>query len=252
MGEVKIATWNVGSLYVDFNENIGCFRETILTVGADLFCMQEFPVRKDMVDEVMSVGGFAHYKLLRTSESHVFKENDMGVAIFSKHPVKQIDLIELPKPGIKAVREGREEKWHSKFFTINLCKTESEDIVVITGHGFPFHRYGLERAEYYEIISGSFSALDFWISDFLEMSGSARVYLSADFNLTNPLDFMPRCREKYYDAFAGDPTRPSGRKTDAIILPKGCRLIEKINLSLRADEGTPFFDHNCIGARIEI
>lgn len=252
MAGIKIATWNIGSLYVDFGANFPYFEETVSDLKADIFCMQEFPVKESMVDEVMRIGGFSYYKLNRTSESHINKESDMGIAIFSKFPIEQIDLIELPKPKIKAFREGKEERWHSKFFTINLCKTPTKDIVIITGHGFPFHRYNLEHPDYYNVICESFSVLDGWISDFVKKNKNTDVYLSADFNLTDPLSFMPVCNESYFDAFCGDATRPSGRKTDAVLIPNHGRLTEKKNLVLRSPDGNPVFDHNCIGVIIEI
>ena len=250
MSRLKIANWNIGSLYADLERNLPYFTEVISGSGADVFCMQEFPIREEIANTVMRLGKFPYLKLDETSESHVCKENRMGIAIFSKFPLTQVDKIELPKPQIRAMREGAEEIWHSKFFTITRCEQGDDTPVIITGHGFPFHRYGLEKTEYRDVISRSFSVLDEWITNYLKENENGRVYLPADFNITSPLDFMPKLRNVYYDSFDGCATRPSGRKTDTMLLPRGVDFIDRENLSIYSPDGAVIFDHNYISVTI--
>ena len=251
MTKIKIANWNIGSLYSNLDENLPYFTKTVSEARADIFCMQEFPIRDEIKELVMRCGGFSHLIVNETSESHVCKENRMGIAIFSKFPLTQVNKIELPKPGVKAMRGEIEEKWHSKFFTINLCRSLGGELVFITGHGFPFHRYDLEKPEFHSVITESFSVLDEWVSDYIKDNENARVYLPADFNITTPLDFMPMLRTRYYDTFHGVPTRPIGRKTDSVLLPNGVKCIEKENFIIRFPNGEPVFDHNFISVTIE-
>ena len=248
---IKLATWNIGSLYVNFEGNVGYIRETVSRHPQDIFCMQEFPEQDPLAEQIMQWGQFKTMEYVTTSESHVHKGNNMGVAIFSKGPVRRVDTVQLPLPSVEVSYKGIREYWHTKYFSANLCEVEDGSLLLITGHGFPFHRYQLENPEGHVYIKPPFAVLDRWIRRLCETYADMHICMAADFNITSPLPFMPYSQAHFFDAFQGDATRPSGRKTDAIVLPAGCRLMGKENVTLRLPDGTPAFDHNFIAATFD-
>lgn len=248
---VTISTWNIGSLYVDFNENIKHLENLMLNYGQDILCMQEFPDNTELVNKIMQWGGFKHFRFTRTSESHIQHESDMGVAVFSKGEITPLKTVCLPTPTVEISYNGRREYWHAKYFTAHMCEINGKSFLLVTGHGFPFHRYRLENPEGYPVIRPSFLALDEWLRELYGDYGNQNIYIAADFNISDPISFMPFCSTQFFDAFRGDATRPSGRKTDAIFLPNGCKLTGKSNFRMMNGD-KPIFDHNFISVKIDI
>ena len=253
MDTLRLATWNIGSLHVNYQANVQALKRIVEGYPQDILCMQEFPNDVDLTRNIMEWGGFSGFLFLETSESHVFKEANMGNAIFSKWGLERVDTIQLPTPAVQVAYNGRPETWHPKFFTANLCDVGNDvKILLITGHGFPFHRYQLENPRQKHIIRPPFMCLDEWASQLREKYIFEKVYMAADFNIANPLEYMPLCQSYGVDVFAGEATRPSGRKTDAIILPKGCKLLKKDNITMVNDSEGIRFDHNFIAAEFAI
>ena len=48
MTKIKIANWNIGSLYSNLDENLPYFTKTVSEARADIFCMQEISERKSV------------------------------------------------------------------------------------------------------------------------------------------------------------------------------------------------------------
>ena len=105
-------------------------------------------------------------------------------------------------------------------------------MTLITGHGFPFYRYGLKEEEHPYV----YREIEMFIKDNVK---SQEIYIiGADFNAKNAIKYMPLINLDHIDIFDGQATRPSGRKTDAIILPQNYKYDNVVNHLI---EG---YDHN--------
>lgn len=252
MKSVRLATWNIGSLYVDYQKNVSYLKNAIIQHPQDILCLQELPKNDHLINDIMQWGNFPHFKFLETSESHIQKEACMGVAIFSKHSFEVLETLKLPLPTVPISFNGNPEYWHNKYFTASLCDLQEQKIVLITGHGFPFHRYNLENPAGYDVVRPPFCVLDEWIEQLCTKYEKNTVCMAADFNITSPLPFMRFCQNYFFDAFDGDRTRPAGRKTDAVILPIGSKVLKKENFCLRDDDDQAVFDHHFVSAEFSI
>ena len=249
MNNFTISTWNVGSLYANIERNIPIFKENLQKAPADFFCMQEFPDNPRDLDEVKRITGLSHHMYWVTSHSHVDTEHDMGVLLLSRYPLTFEEEIQLPKPTVEVSHDGKKEEWHDKsFFAVSFTAGE-QPFLIVTGHGFPFHRYGLENEAGKSVMAPSFEALDLFFDSMKEKHPDKKLFSAADFNITSPLAFMPLTSASMVDVFHGEPTRPSGRKTDAIILPHDAVLLSKRTvISPLQSDGKGCFDHHLISA----
>ena len=251
---LKVATWNIGSLYADYAVNWPYLQQMLRSQTVDVLCMQEVPHEEELLQAICDVGGFSYSLFQITSISHIHKGHDMGVAVFSRFPIKALQTIHLDKPTVPIAYQGKTEVWHDKYFLAFVCHLAEQKVAMVTGHGFPFHRYGLENEGNYGIIQPSFVQLDKWVE---ELPDDTRLLcMAADFNLATPLRFMPYCRQHFRDVFQDEATRPSGRKTDAVLIPHGVRAVEKTNIlppwkHATADNPRGIFDHNFIAAELQ-
>ncbi len=256
MRSISIATWNIGSLYKDYERILDYIGSLLESQSADILCVQECPDNDEVFNVISSRGGFDEMLFRVTSESHVGEAHNMGTAVFSRTPLLLFEQLPLKKPEVEVEYNGAREYWHDKCFFSVGCKFGDTELTVVTGHGFPFHRYGLENEESADIIKPSFAALDGWMSGIAEAQSNRFVCSAADFNLNSPLKYMPLCRDAFYDIFEGESTRPSGRKTDAILVPKGTEVEFKVNIVPPAEESVGearaqgMLDHNYISAKI--
>ena len=249
---IRVATWNIGSLYKDYTENVKHLRRILTDSRIDILCMQEVPRQESLLEDICTWGGFPYHVFHTTSVSHVFQGHDMGIAVFSRFPLGTPDVLKLTKPTVAVSHNGQQETWHDKFFMVVSCALDPQPMLVVTGHGFPFHRYDLEHPEHYHLIRPSFRELDAWLAGLAEQYGSPVLCAAADFNITDPMPFMPRSARQYRDVLRGQPTRPSGRKTDAILIPGSVTPGEIINISIRSDSGAALFDHNFVSSELHL
>lgn len=245
---IRVATWNIGSLYTDYDRNLAYLQRMITEQKPDILCMQEFPRREELFQKVCAWGDFPGYLFHTTSISHICTENHMGVAVFSRFPLTQLEVFKLTKPTVEIFYKGRQEYWHDKYFMAVSCQIGERPVLMVTGHGFPFHRYDLENEASRPIIQPSFTQLDGWFCGLAERFSLPMLCAAADFNITAALPFMPQSAKKYRDVFQGDATRPFGRKTDGILIGENVRLKEKINIYPPED----VYDHHFILADLEI
>lgn len=249
---VTVATWNIGSLYANFDSNLQYLEKLLSQQTVDILCMQEVPAQESLLHHITTTGGFQHCIFKTTSQSHICQENDMGIAVFSRYTITQLDSIKLNKPTVPISYNGKPEIWHDKYFMAVLCEKENKKLILVTGHGFPFHRYQLEQPSKYAIISPSFEHLDNWIELLHQRYPKTAFCMAADFNIKSPLFFMQQCNQQYVDIFENEGTRPSGRKTDAILLPHKTPVLHKENIKSPIENGCPQFDHNYISACFSI
>ena len=238
MPTIRGASFNIGSLHCDYQNNIQALTELLSERDIDILCLQEFPEDADIAKSVSELTGLGEYSFVHTSESHVNVGHAMGVALFSSVPLTPVSDVELKNPEVTPVYRGRVEAWHGKRFAAYRAVLKGQPIILVVGHGFPFHRYDLENAEGERYIIPPHRQLEEWLLDLEKRVCPIPVCIFADMNVGEPMRYMPTLGERYRDCFDGEATRPSGRKTDAIILPRTATLCGKENVALRG------FDHN--------
>lgn len=252
MTSLSIATWNIGSLYANYEKAYPLLQTVISQYRPQVLCMQEVPMQQALVDDICKWGDYPFVVTKATSESHVNKGKEMGIAVFSQYPQGEPTLLPLEKPDREIFYKGKQEYWHDKWFLSvalfpEACSPVSQ-IQVVTGHGFPFHRYGLEKPEETNLIAPSLERVDRWVSETLQQTPAIPVLIAADFNITDPAAYMPRCSQCMTDVFRHQFTRPFGRKTDAIFLPSNAVVTNTVNWISPRWDGCYVFDHNFIAA----
>ena len=236
---VKFSTWNVGSLLADLERNTDTLINTVKQDAPDVLCMQELPCSQDLWDKIKQNCGFEHFYYYKTSRSHVAEGWDMGIGIFSKYPFSDLAVRELTLPTERIFYGGREESWHRKFYIKARLSLDDATVTLFTGHGFPFYRYGLSEEEH----SSVYGEIDSFIS---ECSPTPDYVICTDFNAYNAVRFMPFVSRTHRDVFADTPTRPTGRKTDAIVIPTAKDILASRNETV---EG---MDHNYLSVIVSL
>lgn len=277
-----ISSWNIGSLF-EKSDTPELVMENFLSAlsksNSDILCFQEFPINCSFEGEplernIEAAGSFTKHVVFSCSDNHIVTGKKMGLAVFTKYAgLKIIEKHKLPNPQIQKNIAGTLEKTHDKYFVL----TEYNDVhkkkfLVVDGHGFPFHRYGidsgsmcpqqcaLELKEYAYI----FTDLDNWIKKITEAYSEYNILICADLNIGCALQLMPFTFSQYIDVFHGEPTRPSGRKTDAVFLPKSLCVQAIQNMAVSKDDrdtlktsasqnsGKRFFDHHFLSCTFSV
>lgn len=234
---LSVGCWNIGSMISNLDKNSKYVLDIITKYSPDIMCFQEFPDNAKTREQILMALDVKYSIFEIISESHVAPNTNMGLFVCSKYELSHHETIQLPKPQVGAFRNGKEEFWHDKSFLKTSFFFNGKNIALITGHGFPFYRYGLNEYEHSYVYQG----VDAWIDAFSEQVK----LIAADFNSSCPIRHLPKVSHNHIDAFFNIATRPSGRKTDAIILPKWIEVTNAINIS--GD-----FDHNFLMIDLKI
>ncbi len=240
---MKIGTWNIGSLWHDYNKNTELFQQVISLHHPDILILQEYIPDEKLADIIYKSIGLKCSYFKEFSKSHVAINKNMGIAVFSNYKTVEKDTYKLIKPNGTFYHNGKAEQFHDKFFISLTLTNKSKKVNIITGHGYSFHRYGIDPADFIEI----FAPLDSWLCS---KTRNQELIIAGDFNVDNLSKLLPNLCKSYFDIFEGCPTRPSGRKTDCIFIPIGCEYSETVNISQGTYIHRTGFDHNYIGATI--
>ncbi len=215
---MKIATWNIGSLYTEYSKNKKAIQSVLAENPVDVLCFQEFPNRMEDISNTLQWGQFSSYEYLECCPSHVCIGSMMGIAVFSKLPIRLISRIMLEPPDVPVEYNGRPEKIHQKAFLAFDVSTDKNQYLIITGHGFPFHRYHLENNE--ELFLSSYDELNHYIERSIKNAKGRTSIICGDFNARDIAQYIPALRESFVDLFQNDVTRTNGLKMDAVFVEK--------------------------------
>ena len=231
-------TWNIGSLYDNYNDKEKDLLSVVGEISPDVLCLQEFPENEELKKKICRIGSFKDFFYLFLSESHVGPPHRMGLIVFSKGNLKCKDTIWLNKPCIDVFFEKKREEFHPKAFVLLECRLGHDTYCVLTWHGFPFHRYGLDNRK------DLFEEVYLPLNDCVVRNENIAI-IAGDFNSPNAEKHCSQIQLRYRDLFSNQPTRPSGRKTDAIFVQKGVSAREKGIV-----DGIKTFDHYALWAEL--
>lgn len=222
---MKLATWNIGSLYENYDDYIITIQNQIQSCNIDILCLQEFPNLSSLFEIIYLCGNYNYHYFTEYSPSHVLVGKNMGIAIFSKVPLNHTGTYKLQKPQITVKYHGNIETLHDKVFLAVKTQFDKEQYLILSVHGFPFHRYGLDHRN--DLFDFEYHPLDNILTQIIQTQTYNHIIIGGDFNCEDATQYIPSLSNDFYDVFQNDPTRPSGRKTDAIFLQKGTNYIKK-------------------------
>ncbi len=234
---LKLATWNIGSLYDGNESRLEALERTLSLYSPDIISIEEMPEEDSLIERIKVVLGVEYHKFVRCSASHIAAGKNMGICVFSRYHLETVSILHINELEIMDFEcKGRMEHLHRKYFMATEAMTPDKGrVLIITGHGYPVHRYSIPE----KIFAPSFSQIDGWLSELLLSYDVERTYMLCDFNIPDPLRYMERVSPCFKDPLRFVGTRPSGRKTDSVIVPAAAPVYELIN--------TPVgFDHNFV------
>lgn len=234
---LKLATWNIGSLYDGRDDRHGALYKTLSDYSPDIIAIEELPEEDSLIDSLKVCLKAEHHKFVRCSESHVAEGKNMGISVFSKYPIGDVRILHVDELSLTDYEYcGRVEHLHRKYFmAAEIIMPEGDRRLVVTGHGYPVHRYSIPE----EIFAPAFLQIDNWIAELLSGYDVKKTYMMCDFNIPRPLDYMPFSASEFKDPFEHVGTRPSGRKTDSVLVHRDTIVYEVVNIGVG-------FDHNFV------
>ena len=240
----KVASINIGRLKQDYENNLKILDNLLRDSRPDILLFQEYIADECLSGHVFDACGLRCSYFKEFSESHVADGEKMGIAVFSRDKIVEKAVYKLFKPDICFYYNGKPEYLHDKYFVSLLAEINGKEVKIITGHGHSFHRYKVDPADFIEI----YTDLDAWICGQVE---DKHTLILGDFNLQS-IDILPKLNEGFKDIFAGFATRPNGRKTDYILIPKENGYSDVLSIKCGSYNPDIGFDHNFLVANIEI
>lgn len=242
---LKLATWNIGRMKADHDNNRKIFSKMLSEHQPDFLFLQEYIPEADMDDIIFETTGLCRGYYKEFSQSHVAIGDRMGIAVYSHCRITENSVYALTKPNEVFYYQGRPELFHDKFFVSLTAAWRNETLVFLTGHSFSFSRYQKDPANFPEV----FSALDNWLCSQIDKDRTVAI---GDFNISDAVKLLPGFCKGFFDVFDGVETRPNGVKSDYIFLPNGTPYQNVYNLRCGSYDPDIGLDHNYIGVTISL
>ena len=234
---MKIATWNIGSLFADLDNNLVIFERILTQYKPQFLVLQEYVPVEQVNLAIEKSAGLKRMYYMEYSNSHVANGYTMGVAVFGRGSVSNVNVHKLLKPTETFYYNGKPEYFHDKYFlSADWLTEENETVKFVTGHGYSFHRYLIDPTDYIYL----FEELESWFKKVV----SCGTLVLGDFNVSNPPEVLPWLCQTLKDVYADCATRPSGRKSDCIFLPREVEATDVVNHICFDKKTRSGFDHN--------
>ena len=240
---MRIATWNIGSLFADFENNLVIFQQILTQYKPQFLVLEEYVSNVNLNAAIEKSTGLERMYYMEYSDSHVADGRTMGVAVFGRGGVTNVQVHKLLKPNDVFYYNGKPEQFHDKYFFSADWQTEGRTVRFVAGHGYSFHRYSLEPTDY----SYLFEELEEWLKTVVDCD----TLVLGDFNLAKPPEVLPWLCGTLHDVYAECATRPSGRKSDCIFLPKSSKYSDVINHLCFDNKTRTGFDHNYLQVSVK-
>lgn len=242
---VKVASINIGRMKQDYQNNLKILAGLLRDSQPDILLFQEYIPDARLCELVYQTCGLHCSYFKEFSTSHIAEGEQMGIAVFSYGKVDENAEYKLIKPDRCFYYNGSPEYLHDKYFVSLIANIKERKVQILTGHSYSFHRYKIDPAEFL----GIYTDLDAWIC--AQVQGKKAVILG-DFNLESIELFLPELNNRFKDVFAGMATRPNGRKTDYILIPRENKYSDNFSIQCGRYNPDVGFDHNFLVANIEI
>lgn len=196
---VTCATWNLnGALFAGPTETGGNslsagldhVAAVLRAISPDVVCLQEVPCGSNELPETeaafAALAEYPHRVLRSLSPSHVRNGGRLGLAILSKYPIVDNDLVCLPAPDLKYVAEdGSLSPLHDKGILRASVVMPSGAVTVLCAHLHPFKRQRRRPGEpIFDAVRSAFKAT-------LILAARSPLLLCADLNMDNLDEFTP-------------------------------------------------------------
>lgn len=214
---MKIVSWNIAGgrkmkseqMFDYEEENLDYFAEQILSIDADVVCLQETHTNaeRSVAKDLAKILKMDNVIDSPTSPSHVDKNFQLGTAIISRLPFNETKVYQYPDPSFELYfSDGKKAITHHK----NLQEVKIEDFYLANTQMLPIKLFGYE----YDRGKGFDFAKE--IEKTLTVLEQPIIFCG-DFNFDNPSKVYPDLFNKLglKEALPNKVTRPSpqGKKT---------------------------------------
>jgi len=218
---IRIASWNIrcglphpSMLLSDFESTGLKFIIDCLKISSiDIVGLQEVIFEDENNSQAIKIAqgaGFEYCECWKLSDCHLKKNASMGIALLSKHVIKNTKRIKLINPITGIKNSNNILPIHDKGFIQSQIEFKGQEIDFITGHGYPFHSLNLESLEFKYIYENFEESLQYLFdSDRLAI-------ICGDFNSQVMPFLMPRIFSRY-NSIINSSTRPIDRCDDYIL-----------------------------------
>ncbi|MBA4248127.1 MAG: hypothetical protein C0444_07520 [Microbacterium sp.] len=238
-----IGGWNIGGAVLGASHqtgkrpNLDYYEQLLDSRKAEVICLQEahsYPDgRRSQVEELAVRLGYGFHVAAPLSPSHIDPEAALSLGIISRHPIRSSSLTMLPNPNLQTrLNTGALWRMHNKGLLTASIAVDGEDLMVTSGHVFPFHRFGASAQ------SAEFSRVFDDVSSHLMRSMRlGRSVVSIDLNDPNATNLLASSigRNRFQVAPSDHATTRKGRKQDFLLYSADLRLLDVTILPTESD-----------------
>lgn len=257
---MKFATWNINEcvgITCDLNDqktidtinmnNINEIIDKINTYDFDVICFQEYPTyindKISLTNKILKETNLKYYAEKDTYDSYLFKGGRVGVAIFSKYEIIDIQYALFGNPHMtKISSKGIKYESFDKGIIKTVIKKEENYFTIITGHAMAFAPFDKTEFDYPE----SYKPLE----DLIISCADDNLIVLGDFNTEKLFEIIPNIESVLKDAVAGSTTKDYYEKSGAMHMDY--IMINKKLKCINTFKYDNFSDHYIIGAEITI
>jgi len=248
--KLKVCTWNI-SEGIEGTCNLDSIKEKELSESNllnsiipvikendfDIVCFQEFPVDKDSIDvisnKIVENTELKYFILHPTCPSYLFKGGNVGVALFSKYPLSNINKLYFKNPNLEKVSKSG-HIYHS-FDKGIICASINIDgtiVSLVTGHAIAFLPFGCTEFDYPE----SYIPLE----DIICEKYKSDLIVMGDFNTDKLYSLIPSIKGKVIDTVNYNTTYPYYEnrgpiKVDYILISSNLKCSESYSIDSLSD-----------------
>ncbi|MCL2173774.1 endonuclease/exonuclease/phosphatase family protein [Candidatus Saccharibacteria bacterium] len=252
----KTIQWNIGGALIrdphsdktldgSYNvDGLDYIVQKLKSVQPDIITLQEIHLNdhdNQAAEIARKLGGEYHFVSGKFSNSHLKPDQFLGMAILSRHPIKNSRTAKFPNPQL-VIQRPNGELWrtHDKGVIIGEIDLTGEIIEVMSTQAVPLHRF------FVDMTTSMGQAMCAKIQRVL-LPKLPKYLIQGDFNIDSPSlkDFFPGIVNGGHEIIQDTPTGVWGRRNDHILYG-GLKL-----LSSRVDDQV-LTDHYPIISEFEI
>ncbi len=206
----------------ELDERFAHLVASIRSASLDILLVQELPhggsLTRHPAKRLARATSLLEYETFMLSPvSSLEGSESMGVGIFSRFPISNVERSFFRNPNLVGLLRGREINMHDKGMISACVRVDGAALAVCNLHSFPFRLFSGQSAR-------EVDALWQEVAEILICrvpSGSACI-VGGDFNSEDRSNLIGRLPGYgFRSAFTGRPTRPNGRSDDDLLISRG-------------------------------